>query len=364
MPDRISIKVFFRSLAFVLAVVLLSSLAGCSKRRAPDYDSRKGQALLDICNALADDKNAEASQAIEVFEQLSPGNDFAMEASLIVQRRLQSIRIQQFLDASDYDGLRTYLQSFQLSSTAGSELLSLNDLPDALQALTLFRAKMPWETSQSLKQALEELELRCDVLFQFPSWQRFLNMQLDDLARLKEKELAERIRQWLVQMQEAVATGDQKEFELTCERFRAEQPDHTFFAYLEQLLAGTEPSFRPRSMTPFFHLALAALWDVLPSGFRTSLATHNPPQEDSDSLAAHIVATRATASPKLFQSLFTELQERNLQPAPELIQDYLLALGLNRLELPASLRSPCPDFSSFSDFLQHITQQANQGTHP
>ncbi len=335
MPGAYSIK-----LLLILSLLVLGT--GCERRSAPPYDSRKDDLILQISQEIADGKDQEALGHLAELDELAPGDAFAQEASLTVRRRLHAARLEELLRAGDYDALRNFMDSLEQSGEAGSELLSLTGLADALQALALFRARMPWETSESLSNAMRELENQCEILFRYPSWQRFWNSQLDALSNLKEQEALRRARQWRDQMDAALARDDLPAYQTLRKTFHADQPDHTFFAYCAILENSMTIPAIPPEMQPFFTVALAAAWDSLSADTRqngmAALA-----DTDAPSACRMLLQARAENTPEAYEAYFQAMRRAGVPPSAVRIREYLSFLGLDGVRVTAgSWAVPCP----------------------
>ena len=75
--------------------------AGCDRGSAPAYDSRRSEAILDACEALAKNDDSDAEKALSRLNDFSGADDFATSANLALQRKMNFAKADKYLQQSD-----------------------------------------------------------------------------------------------------------------------------------------------------------------------------------------------------------------------------------------------------------------------
>ena len=149
------------SLLLLAATLLLPLAASCGRGegesgelRRPVYDLGKSDALLDAGEALR--------SGSQVWEELSQGEDLNPQVARILreegsQRELFA-EANRLLQEQRFHDLSALLDEAERQGRATPTLLQLRQLPQALQALSLFCARRPYQKSEDLSQSLIFLE--------------------------------------------------------------------------------------------------------------------------------------------------------------------------------------------------------------
>ncbi len=124
------------------------------ERRRPVYDLKKSDALLEAGEALR--------SGAQVWEELSQGADLNPQVSRMLreegsQRELFA-QANRLLQQQRFHDLSALLDEAERQGRATPTLLQLRQLPQALQALSLFCARRPYQKSEDLSQSMVFLE--------------------------------------------------------------------------------------------------------------------------------------------------------------------------------------------------------------
>ena len=264
MSNRISILAF----AFLL-------LFGCG-RQADDsakhirYDNAKAALLMEICERISGNRDAEIPPLLQKLEQNYPTErDFIEELRLTLQRREDISKMAQLLRNGDYETLRETIRESQERGIADPTTFQYDSLPDALLELARFRARMPWEDSTLLEQALLQLELYSAPLEGSAAFQEFRREQLATLQVLREKKAREHAEKFRARILNAFLSDSRNALFSARRAFEKEQPDHDFFAFLACFEEGRLPPAPPsEELQPFLALAATLQWEKLPEPLR------------------------------------------------------------------------------------------------
>ena len=333
---------------------------GCGRQKAPSYDEGGiAQSRLDLCEALLKGDLPQADRTLQTLRQRAPGDDFTTEAGLFIHRGQQVTEVAELLQKGDFNGLREFIRAKALSGEAGLSLLELDELPDALETLALFRKKMPWETASSLEDALRLLEQRGSVLERYPSFQRFRQEQQETLARLKHQEATQRAQEFLQTMCTSLLSGQEQVFKDTENAFRKAQPDHTYFAY-RQILEGGQTVTVPAELSDFYCLALARAWPSLTAEQRVLAGASFLRQKPSSTPLAQLCRARISRTRQAFEAFLLTTKQHNIPLMASILKEYLAVLpSLPDSSYLAGLQAPCLDFTDFVIFLQPCLFQSN-----
>ncbi|MBO4345948.1 MAG: hypothetical protein J5833_09330 [Victivallales bacterium] len=331
----------------VLAILLLCLLfVGCGRGSAPAYDGRRGEAILDVCEAVVNDRDADAQNAIARLNDFSGADDFAVSVSLALQRKLNFAKADELLQQSDFQGLKAFIASCRASGSAGTELDGFDSVPDALEALSLFRRRMPWEESRVLKDALEDLEPHRALLSKSPEFVKFYDEQLATLKKLKASEAARQADLFIEQLERAAVAGDRRRiFELSNE-FRRSQPDHCYFLMEKSLLAGALPLI-PKGNIRAFAVAAAANYRNLPTKLRNQCAFKCAAAQQSG-ICGKLLNTLKSESLDKYESFFSTARDEGYTVSADLVSAYMRLLGIK----PSQDSSPCVGIFEIGEVLK------------
>ena len=331
----------------VLAISLLCLLfAGCERGSAPDYDCRRGEAILDVCEAVAENRDADAQAALMRLNDFSDADDFAVSVSLALQRKLNFSKANDLLQHSEFQGLREFIASCRASGSVGTELDGFDSVPDALEALALFRRRMPWEKSLVLKDALEDLEPHRPILSKSPEFVRFYDAQLATLKQLRASEAAERAAAFIELLERAAVAGDSKRiFDLTND-FRRNQPDHPYFLMERSLLAGSLPPV-PKGSIRAFAVATAANYRNLNPKLRNQCAFKCAADSQSG-ICGKFLNTLKSESLDKYELFFCTARDEGYTLSAEMVGAYMRLLGIK----PGQDSSPCTGIFEIGEVLK------------
>ncbi len=320
----------------VIAILLLCLLfAGCDRGSAPAYDSRRSEAILDACEAIAENDDSDAEKALSRLNDFSGADDFATSANLALQRKMNFAKAEKYLQQSDYQGLREFIASCRASGSAGTELDGFDSIPDALEALSVFKSRMPWEESKVLKDALEDLEPHREVLSKSKAFVEFYDAQLETLKCLKASEAASAAAAFIETLERAVVAGDSQRFIETATEFRRLQPNHPFFALERQLLAGTMPVV-PQGGIRAFAVAAAANYGKLNGSLRGQCAARCAADGDSG-ICGELINTLKSESLDKYESFLCKARDEGYSISASIVGGYMRRLGVKGVQES----SPC-----------------------
>lgn len=336
------------NLCIFLALFLFAT--GCGREKAPDFDARRGHALLDTAEAIADNRDSDALDAIAQLRSLSTENaPFAAEAALAVRRRQYMDTVINYLEVADYQALRLFLASKEATGEAGAQLLQIDALPDALEALALFRARMPWEDSESLSTALTRLKPHLPLLETSPAFRTFHAGQIALLWQLRAREAAAAASVCMEHLGRATLAGDASAAMEQTERLRRLAPDHPFFRYVK-LLKGNSTFEVREGETQAAGIALLCAWPGLRAPRRRAAAA----ALRDTGICGLLVNTLLSGSLKDYEKYFTAAMKGRYPVRPELAAGYVELLSPPPSQYAAwCWRTPCP---GPTDFLYRIQQ--------
>lgn len=190
------------SILLVLLAALLLSLSSCGRggeggdaKRRPAYDLGKSEALLDAGQALR--------SGAQVWEELSECAGLDPQVSRILreegsQRELFA-EANRLLQEQRFHDLSALLDDAERQGRATPTLLQLRQLPQALQALSLFCARRPYQKSEDLAQALIFLEpWKAELSRMAPkAFPPFWKNQEELLEELRMQEFLVKRDQWM-----------------------------------------------------------------------------------------------------------------------------------------------------------------------
>lgn len=331
-------RIYIKLSVFLLLLLLFSS---CGEKRAPQYDDVPGSALLDACDAILAGQDQKALEDLAKMNELSSGDAFAEEASLSVKRRQYFKQIRKYLDAGDFQALKLFLMEKEATGEAGADMMEYKDIPDALQALTLFVAKMPWESSEALKSSLEELNRYKDTLSRSKAFLNFYAIQQDTLARLLESERQTMAAKILAVMERAVVSGKDRDFYESRNELKTTQSKHIFFVYETAILNGKPPQIQPGT-EGIYAIALAGKWEKLTPTQRNTAAKQLAGIVDKAGICGKLVSALSVDSLIEYEMFFESAKNAGMPVAGKYAVKYL-----KKMSLPAKYfsawcwRTPC-----------------------
>ena len=318
--------------AFLLICLLL---AGCGRGSAPAYDSRRAEAILDVCETIVENNDEDAQNAISRLNDFSAADDFAVSVSLALQRKMNFAKAEKYLQQSDFKGLREFIASCRASGSAGTELDGFDAVPDALEALSIFRSRMPWEESKVLKDALEDLEPHRALLSKSEEFVKFYNAQLETLKQLKASEASAQADAFIESLERAVVAGDRRRYLETMNEFKRLQPENHYFGLEKSLLSGSLPAVQKDGMRAFA-VAAAANYRNMKPNLRVQCAVKCAADLQSG-ICGKLINTLKSESLDKYESFLCTARDAGYSISPELVVNYMRRLGVK----PDHDSSPC-----------------------
>lgn len=319
---------------------MLVLLAGCGRSSAPDYGNGRNTAMLDACEAMVQGRDADAEAALKVLEEYSGSDDFASSARLSLQRRMNFAMAGKYLEQSDFQGLRVFLAECNASGSAGAELDGFDMLPDALEALAIFKSRLPWEEAKVLKDSLEDLEPHRALLSKSAVFTAFYNEQLETLKKLQASEASAEAESYLDQIERAIVSGNTQKLSELKTDFRRVQPGHGLFACEKALLSGKAlPEMNGTDMR-ILAIAAAANWSKLSGTTRGALAKSCESDEKSG-ICGKMLNTLNSNSLEKYENFICTARDGGYSLSSELVRRYIRML---KPEVPGGL-TPCTGLS-------------------
>ena len=320
----------------LLAILLLClTFAGCERGSAPAYDSRRGEAILDACEAIAQNDDSNAEKAIARLNDYSGADDFAASTAIALQRKMNFAKAEEYLQQSDFKGLREFIAACRASGSAGTELDGFDSIPDALEALSVFKSRMPWEESKVLKDALEDLEPHRELLSKSKAFVAFYAMQLETLERLKASEAKSQAAVFIEALERATVAGDKKGLIETAIEFRRVQPNHPFFAFEKSLADGKLPQIAEGDMRAFAVAAASAFAKLSPILQRDCAA--KCASDEHSGICGKLLNTLISESLDMYERFLCTARDESYSISAEIVGRYTRLLGLRKSEES----SPC-----------------------
>ena len=220
---------------YIISLLLCLFLAGCGKAKAPDFDNHQSELVLKACEAIAEGKDQDAMNVLNELRQYPATASFVEEAQLAIRRHYNSAQINHTLQSGDLKKLKQFLLEAEKKGLLSSEMLLNSDMPDALEALMLFCAKMPWEDSSSLQNAMAQLAPFVEPLSATEAFRQFYAEQQSLLKKMEQEELQAKIDKCLATLDKAAATNDTKNWIEAHNELHKLKQNHVLFKYEMEL---------------------------------------------------------------------------------------------------------------------------------
>ena len=231
---------FAKYLALALLVLLF---AGCGKKaRRSDavYDLVPSELMLDIGFALLE--NPEDAARITANLHV---DDLAMHEWVDEARKLSRLneeyhrRHRLFVEANEMlaqgrmNDLTERIDLAEQQGESSVELLTLRELPLALQSLELYCRRMPFQHSEDVEYALAALMPYRPVLERSPAFCEFLEGQRAFAAELRTAERLQEIARLMGQLDGAICCGREAQVRRVISELRAGYPEAPLLKWLE-----------------------------------------------------------------------------------------------------------------------------------
>ncbi len=215
-----------------MSLMAIFALSGCRQEAPEDYDRRATEQLQAVCNALRDG-DAEAA-----YQLVQGGSAHLRESPLAAvlrdfHRKNGSLaEASRLLQNQDYDTLEALVNQAEADGLSSPELLRIRSVERALQAVEAYCARMPWEDSRTLAEALSWLEPHLDTLAQSVTFQNFHRDQLLELARLQTLEKQRTTAAVYAALEKCLAVADYTGAVRQLAILKAHVPEHPMLAWL------------------------------------------------------------------------------------------------------------------------------------
>ena len=302
-------------------------LLGCDKGKAPDFDGAESSLVLNACEAIAQGKDQEAMNVLNELRQYPSSASFVEEAQLATQRHHNSRQINYMLQAGDLKKLKQFLIEAEKQGILSSDMLMNSDVPDALQELMLFCAKMPWEHSTSLQNALSQLAPYVETLSNTEAFRAFYSEQLKLLKKMQNEELQAKINSCLNALDKAAATGDTRSWTLAHNDLHKIKSDSDFFKLELQLGSQLKT---PNPDWSMYAIALVGNWKRLSAKQRkTALDAF---EGKPSNICSNILYTMKINTSEAMLAHKNAMKELGLEPSNDAIVFFMDNLDIKYLE--------------------------------
>ena len=327
-------------------------LAGCGKRKAPDFDGRESELVLAACEAIAQGREQDAMNALNELRQYSDSTSFVEEAQLATRRHSNAKQINAMLETSDLKKLKQFLIQAEKEGMLSSDMLLNSDVPDALQALMLFCAKMPWEDSDSLQRALVILTPYVETLSATQAFKEFYASQLELLKKLQREELLAKVKDCLKTLDNAAATGNRRDWIQAHNELHKLQPESQFFKYEMQL---GKADGKPEDEEAYA-IALLGNWERLNSAQRKNALEALEGQPGN--LCGRILHAMRSATSEALRLHLEEMNKLGLPASKDALMFFIGGMNIistNEKKDTGRTNLPCLGLKGIFDLCSSIT---------
>jgi len=234
-----------RYLPHYLALALLALLfAGCGNRARQEeetaYDLTPSELMMDVGYALL----AKPENAAEITANLHADDlarhEWGAEAQKLsrlneeYRRRYRLFaEARELLEQGRMNELTKRIDLAEQQGESSFEVLTLRELPLALQALELYCRRMPFQHSTDVEYALAALMPYRMVLDRSSAFREFLKEQQNLAEVLRVRERQEEILRWLKQMDGAICCGDNAQMNRILSELQANYPESPLQRWLD-----------------------------------------------------------------------------------------------------------------------------------
>ncbi|MDT8390124.1 MAG: hypothetical protein RRC34_06405 [Lentisphaeria bacterium] len=351
-------RFFFSHALFAACLAVLS---GCGKK-APPYDSLRGEILVDLANALDTNESAEIIKALDRLEPMTDVDEFVTRLREQEQTRVVIQQLNDCLGRADVKQARIFFN--RASDTTNPAFREINEKITGLEALRDYLTGMPYTNAETMTEALESMRRRADTFRPVPAFRQWIGTQETALAQLRQKERQTALNRLLDACDQAL---DKRavDADVAFARLLAFSSD-TVAAKAHTTLRDGDP--RPvldllKGNAPLSDLALKSLEICLlgnqrhltPEAFNAVLAMF--PQRPPQSLAGHVLAVIRMADEKKPAAALAGFR-RYVEAGGNLPEQRLRALSATALLPPPHFnarpwRVTCP---TVDHFLGIVTQ--------
>lgn len=348
---------FYHPIAAVIMLLLATAgLTACKKHPAEEYSEQHSLALSEASQMLQQNDLKGATDVL-LKQGLMPETLLLELLSSAQQEQALLRQANEYLQQGQYHTLSNLVNQAEKEGQATPELLKYRAIPQALQALQLFCQRMPWESSEDLKNALAWLRPYASVLEQSPTFQRFWQQQHNLLLPLQQRELQRKYDKITAEIDIGLRQNRFPEAWAAAARLYALHPSHPLFSFLdwsEKSLREQLPQLPPDSPgeQEACELAFALCWQQLSATERKSLliplATLAP--QAFRTVSGLSLLAQYLDSLEWLALTFQRWQEQASpkEPLPIIFREYSLSLLPRPEQLAARCRqTPCPNFSDF-----------------
>ena len=307
--------------ARVFFAVLLLAMASCRRQDAPDYDFHHAEKLAEAMQSFcqAPSESEAATNALEILGQETSGDESAEHVLLEqLQARRNAhevmLKAQELLENGEYDALLAHIGQVEAQGIATPALLRLRDLPPALEALAVFKARMPWQDAESMRLALLMLQPHIERLADSPAFRDFLNAQQQEFLQRQKQETAEAVQALMEALTwQTIANLTDKNAD-SLKKLKKISPENDLFLYISandgaptqamrQIISGGNGAAiaSPRTFSLAFMMATPALTDDERTAGEAIIADF---PEEIDDLPGTIVKARFLKSRPLAWTAF------------------------------------------------------------
>ncbi len=335
-----------------MTIILLLILIAVTPLWGGDYDLGRSQALIAVGEALAaPDGDSRLAQSLQAL----PDGAAAQELRMLIQdrelRKELFRQAAQLLQEGRFHDLNDLLDRAESRGESNTALLQLRGIPQALQALSLFCARQPYQNSGDLAQSMDFLQPYVAELSRYSaSFREYYRKQQQLLIALRGKEAESAFARELKQLDWSLVTAPPPMPPAAQLRsLRQRYPQAPFFRYVTDqsapappLIAALENPDAAASQPQWLEIALALTWGELSSA-EQKLATSYLLRGPAVTLTGQAMRAGLMGSLPEFQRALAAWRqqatpEERREKAPAFLPAYLGLLGVTGDEW----RNPAP----------------------
>ena len=329
---------FFAALLGSLLVML--AVTGCRQEAPEDFDRHATEQLQAICEALRDGDAEAAYERVQAASTQLRESPLAAVLRDFHRKNGSLAEASRLLQNQEYDTLEALVSQAEADGLSSPELLRIRSVERALQAVEAYCARMPWEDSRTLAEALSWLDPHLETLGQSETFRRFRQGQLLELDRLRAEEKRRTTASVSAALEKCLAVSDFSGAIRQLSILKSAVPEHPLLAWLSETGQWQAPAIPDwpedddgrRALELAIAFALPQAPDALWREFKERLLGDDRPLTLP---AMMLKALYSGELPDIQLAILTWLDRfPGLQPPSPLIEGAFRALGVQRLTEP------------------------------
>ena len=343
-----------------LAIFMVLVLCGCKDdAKAPDYDNFRSEMTLQTVENIRHGKTDDALETLDKLQTAHPSDPFPVAARRTEQIRALVENANTLLRQARVNDLADELQKIEDNGNASPEILAFRAAPPAIEALSQYCARMPWERSTDIAEGFEILRPHLNILISSKSFNDFLKTQQSKYETLKQTELKADIRNLLGRIDKAFISADAKALQGAINALRQKYPQNPFFSCQSIKTAADTASLSAKLKEETggpeaLEIAAAIQWDELPPAARRGMTEiiGTAPLTYSGAWIAAMTGGRAATI-----AFLTRLREKHplVTPNHKIIASLMKLNASEQVKNNVSNRLPCPGGPEIIDQILSIS---------